>query len=111
MSALSDEIRQAFPNAVAAPYDMRALAPSLKEMGADDFVARLPLFMIASVDDPMEGDPIPAILIGQIPKRAGQLGALSPLQRRVLAKFIASMAGDHELKKGSLLEALTVLKL
>ena len=109
MATLGEEIRAAFPNAVAAPYDMRALAPSLKTMAADDFVARLPLFMIAAADEPMEADPIPAIIIGQLPKRAAELGPLTAPQRRVVARFVAAMAGDHELAKGGLLEALKVL--
>jgi hypothetical protein len=69
------------------------------------------MFLLAAVDQPIEADPIPAILISQVPKRAEQVRALAPAQRRVIARFIATLAGDHELRKGSLLEALEVLKL
>ena len=66
--------------------------------------------MLASLDDPMEGDPIPAIIISEIPRRAVELRRLPPAQRRVIAKYIASMAGDHELTKGYLLKALNALR-
>ena len=109
MPSLRDEIRQAFPD-VRATDDLRAQAASLKTFTAAEFAARLPAFMLASVDDPMEGDPIPAIIISEIPKRAALMRTLTPAQRRILAKYVASMAGDHELMKGHLLNALNQLK-
>jgi hypothetical protein len=109
MPSLREEIQQAFPGARAAE-DMRPLAPTLKTLAAAEFTLQLPAFMVASLDDPMEGDPIPAIIISEIPKRAAQMRALTPAQRRVLAKYVASMAGDHELMKGHLLRALNELK-
>ena len=109
MPSLREEIEQAFPDALVAE-DLRSLAPTLKTLAAEEFASHLPAFMAASLDDPIEGDPIPAIIISEIPKRAAQVRALSPTQRRVLAKYVASMSGDHELMQGSLLKALNELK-
>lgn len=90
--------------------DVRQRVPALKTIPAATFAYYLPAFMVASIEDPMEGDPIPAIIISEIPKRAAQVRALSPAQRRVLAKYVAAMAGDYELSKGYLLKALNELK-
>ncbi len=109
MPSLREEIEQAFPDMHVAE-DLRSLAPSLKTLSAEEFALYLPALMVASLDEPMEGDPIPAIIIGEIPKRGAQVRAFSPPQRRVLAKYVASMSGDHELMKGSLLKALNELK-
>ena len=109
MTSLREEIRHAFPGMPVAE-DLRALAPSLKTLAAEEFASQLPAFMLASLDDPMEGDPIPAIIISEIPKRAAQMRALTTAQRRILAKYVASMAADHELMKGNLLKALNQLK-
>ncbi|HUP29258.1 MAG TPA: hypothetical protein VM122_03720 [Usitatibacter sp.] len=109
MPSLREEIEQAFAD-VRVTDDLRSLVVSLKTMEAAEFKSRLPAFMLASLDDPVEGDPIPAIIISEIPKRAAQMRALTPAQRRILAKYVASMAGDHELMKGHLLKALNELK-
>jgi hypothetical protein len=111
MPDLREEIGDAFPGSPAPTEDQRLLAPSMKAMSPEDFLAQLPTFMLASIDQPMEGDPITAILISQVPKRAEQIRTLTPAQRRVIAKFIATTAGDHELRKGSLLAALEALML
>lgn len=106
------EIVQAFAGEVAdarTAEEIRATAPSLKTMTAEEFLQSLPAYMLAALDAPMEGDPIPAILIAEIPRRSALVRALPAAQRRVLAKFIATLAGDHELRKGSLLRALTEL--
>jgi hypothetical protein len=109
MPTLREEIEQAFPGALVAE-DLRSLAPTLKTLPAETFASHLPAFMLASLDDPMDGDPIPAMIISEIPKRAAQMRALTPAQRRILAKYVAAMAGDHELMKGHLLKALNELK-
>src|SRR5688572_1100916 len=129
MPSLREEIVQAFPDEPVPPgvreslalfeggswkgqraEDVRSQTPELKRLSPEAFAFCLPAFMLASLDDPMEGDPIPAIIIAEVPRRAGALRALAPAQRRVVAKYIATMAGDHELTKGHLLKALTALR-
>ena len=109
MPSLREEIVQAFPGAPAGD-DVRASVAQLKTFSAEEFALRLCAFMLASLDDPMEGDPIPAIIISEIPKRSAVVRTFSPAQRRVLAKYVAALAGDHELRKGHLLKALEELK-
>lgn len=115
---LREEIEQAFAETPSPPAcgvmapggHVRDHVASLKTMEAEAFLSSLRAFMIASLDEPMEGDPIPAIIISEIPKRAAAVRALSPARKRALAKYVAAMAGDHELTKGHLLKALAELK-
>ena len=109
MPSLREEIELAFPD-MHVVEGLRSLAPSLKTLAAAEFASYLPALMIASLEDQIDADPIPAIIISEIPKRAAQVRTLSPTQRRVLAKYVTIMAGDHELMKGHLLKALNELK-
>jgi len=78
----------------------------LERLTPDAFRYYLAAFMMASIEDPVERDLLPALMVAAIGSRGADTLALAPAQRKVVARFLASHVDDSDLRGGNLLTAL-----
>ena len=132
MADLRHEIQAAFPLApipeapfapgrieaeVAAYFSGRAwraveanvlrMQPRLLErLSPDAFRYYLPAYLMISIEDPVDHDVLPGLVVSAVAARGPDARALTSAQRKVVARFLASHVDDSDLRGGNLLAAL-----
>jgi hypothetical protein len=86
--------------------ELRRRPKALMQLSGAGFRYYLPAFIMASIEDGAEHDMLPAMIVGAIASRAADAKALTPAQRKVVARFLATHVDDADLRGGKLLAAL-----
>lgn len=89
--------------------ELRRRPKALMQMNAAGFRYYLPAFIMASIEDPEENDILPAMVVSAIASRGLDAKGLTPEQRKVVAKYVATHVDDADLRGGKLLTALANL--
>ena len=85
---------------------MRAQPRILERLTPDAFRYFIAAYMMASIEDPVDHDVLPAFVVAAVSARGADARALTPAQRKVVARFLASHVDDSDLRGGNLLAAL-----
>jgi hypothetical protein len=86
--------------------ELRRRPRALMQLSGARFRYYLPAFIMASIEDGEEHDILPAMIVEAIASRAADAKALTPAQRKVVARFLATHVDDADLRGGKLLAAL-----
>ena len=91
------------------PAELRRRPKALMQLTSAAFRYYLPAFLMASIEHREDPDILPAMIVGAIASRGADARALTPAQRKVVARFLATHVDDADLRGGKLLTALANL--
>jgi len=89
--------------------ELRRRPKALMQLTGAAFRYYLPAFLMASIEHPEDPDILPAMIVGAIASRGADAKALTPAQRKAVARFLAAHVDDADLRGGKLLTALANL--
>ena len=78
----------------------------LERLSPEAFRYYIAAYLLASIEDPVDHDILPALVVAAVGSRGADARALSPAQRKAVARFLATHVDDSDLRGGNLLVAL-----
>lgn len=106
---ISDEVAAHFSGRSWRAVDagvMRRQPRVLERLDAEAFRYYIAAYMIAAIEDPVDGDILPAFVVISVAVRGADARQLSSAQHKVVARFLAAHVADSDLRGGNLLMAL-----
>ncbi len=78
----------------------------LERLTPEAFRYYIAAYLMASIEDPVDDDILPSLIVTSVAARGTDARKLAPAQRKVVARFLAAHVDDSDLRGGNLLAAL-----
>ena len=78
----------------------------LERLTPEAFRYYIAAYLMASIEEPVDDDLLPSFAVIAVSVRGSDARKLSPAQRKVVARFLATHVADSDLRGGNLLAAL-----